>query len=74
MDLGLLSSSGLYYNVIIYIKISRYCLLITSADVLTENVTSRKETVYRGSKGSFHRKQKNPRTSRKTNWLAVFIL
>ena len=32
-----------------------------------------KETVNRGPKKSFHRKQKNPRNGRKTNWLAAFI-
>ena len=39
----------------------------------TENVVSNKETVYRGLKGSFHRKQKNPREStRTTDWIGVF--
>ena len=38
-----------------------------------ENVVSNKETVYRGLKGSFHRKQQNPREStRTTNWIEVF--
>ena len=31
-----------------------------------------KETVYRGPKGSFHRKQQNPRAGRKTDWIKVF--
>ena len=39
-----------------------------------EDITNRKEAVYRGSKGSFHRQQQNPRADRKnTNWLKVFI-
>ena len=38
-----------------------------------ENViSSSKDTVYRGSKGSFHRKQQHPRASRLTNWVEYF--
>ena len=32
------------------------------------------ETVYRGSKGIFHRKQQNPRPANKTNWIDVFTV
>ncbi len=30
------------------------------------------ENIYRGSKGIFHRKQQNPRSVCKTNWIDVF--
>ena len=76
MDI-ILPSSGLYYYVI---QIIYHIIIIIIADIYDfflgssgDDVTSTKVTVYRGPKGSFHRKQENPRASRKTDWLAVFI-
>jgi hypothetical protein len=37
-------------------------------------VSSNKEIIYRGSKGSFHRKNQNSRAVRTTNWLQFFIV
>ena len=59
------------YHIIIIVIADFYDFFLGSSG--GDVTTSTKVTVYRGPKGSFHRKQENPRASRKTDWLAVFI-
>ena len=70
--LFLVLSNSLCFNLFLYITLGAGDSCDADGIISSEEQHHSSETVYRGSKGIFHRKQQNPRPANKTNWIDVF--